>query len=307
MPHAVQYNEFGSVDVLEFTTVDAVGAGEGQVAVDIKAAGLNPFDYKLRSGFIPMPVEFPRVVGSDFAGVVTSVGEAAVYTDGSAVSVGDEVLGWIDSGSWREQAAVSAANITRKPAGLSWELAGGLTTAALTAAACIELMKPKAGDTVVVGAAAGAVGIIYCQLAVAAGARVIGTASKINHDFLRSLRVEPVEYGEGLVARLQELTPEGITFVQDNWGREFIDVALSIGVPADKVCTIVDHKATAELGLSNPGRYERSPLVLADIAAKVASGDIILPIERVFPLGEFRQAFELLESRHLRGKIILVP
>ncbi|MEN9751820.1 MAG: hypothetical protein RLZZ600_867, partial [Actinomycetota bacterium] len=166
---------------------------------------------------------------------------------------------------------------------------------------------PKAGDTVVVGAAAGAVGIVYCQLAIASGARVIGTASAGNHEFLRSLGVEPVEYGEGLAARLQELTPDGITFVQDNWGREFIDVALSIGVPADKICTIVDHKATAELGLSNPGRYERSPLVLGDIATKIAAGDIVLPIERVFPLSQFREAFELLESRHLRGKIILVP
>ncbi|MEN9751353.1 MAG: hypothetical protein RLZZ600_400, partial [Actinomycetota bacterium] len=120
MPHAVQYNEFGSIDVLEFATVELAVAGEGQVTVDVKAAGLNPFDYKLRSGFIPMPVEFPRVVGSDFAGVVASVGPGAVYADGSAVSAGDEVLGWIDSGSWREQAVVSAANITRKPASMSW-------------------------------------------------------------------------------------------------------------------------------------------------------------------------------------------
>ena len=98
MPHAVQYNEFGSIDVLEFVAVKELRPAIGQVAVSVKAAGLNPFDYKLRSGVIPMPVEFPRVVGSDFAGVVTEVGEGAAFADGSAVEVGDEVLGWIDSG-----------------------------------------------------------------------------------------------------------------------------------------------------------------------------------------------------------------
>lgn len=307
MPHAVQYNEFGSIDVLEFAEVAELAPAAGQVAVSVKAAGLNPFDFKLRSGVIPMPVEFPRVVGSDFAGVVTGLGEGATYADGSAVSVGDEVLGWIDSGSWREQAVVDAANLARKPAALSWDLAGGLTTAALTAQACIDLMNPKAGETVVVGAAAGAVGIVYCQLALAAGARVIGTASQGNHEFLRSIGVEPVTYGEGLAQRLRSLTPEGITFVQDNWGREFIDIALEIGVPADKICTIVDHKATAELGLSNPGRYARSAATLESIADKVAAGDIVLPIERTFALREYREAFELLEARHLRGKIVLLP
>lgn len=307
MPHAVQYNEFGSVDVLQFAEVVALAPSTGQVAVAVKAAGLNPFDFKLRSGVIPMPVEFPRVVGSDFAGVVTAVADDATYADGSSIAVGDEVLGWIDSGSWREQAVVGASSIARKPARLSWELAGGLTTAALTAQACIDLMKPARGDTVVVGAAAGAVGIVFCQLAVATGARVIGTASQGNHEFLRSIGVEPVTYGEGLAQRLRSLTPNGITFVQDNWGREFIDIALEIGVPSEKICTIVDHKATADLGLSNPGRYERSSATVEAFASKVAAGEIILPIERTFALSEYRQAFELLEARHLRGKIVMLP
>jgi NADPH:quinone reductase-like Zn-dependent oxidoreductase len=307
MPRAVQYNEFGSVDVLEFAEVATLVPGPGDVAVDVRVAGLNPFDYKLRSGLIPMPVEFPRVVGSDFAGVVTAVGEGAKYFDGTSVSVGDEVLGWIDSGSWREQAVVSSSSITRKPADLAWDVAGGLSVAGQTAQACIDLMKPASGDTVVVGAAAGAVGIMFCQLAVAAGARVIGTASQANHDFLRALGVEPVTYGEGLAQRLRSLTPEGITFVQDNWGREFIDVALEIGVPANKICTIVDHGATAELGLSNPGRYERSAAKLADIAEKIAAGDLVLPVDRSFALSEYRAAFELLEARHVRGKIVLRP
>jgi NADPH:quinone reductase-like Zn-dependent oxidoreductase len=307
MPHAVQYSSFGSVDVLEWADIPVEVPGALQVAVAVKAAGLNPFDYKLRSGVIPMPVEFPRVVGSDFAGVVTAVGADAFYFDGSLVQVGDEVLGWIESGSWREQAVVDSSSIARKPADLAWDVAGGLSVAAQTAQACNDLMKPTSGDTVVVGAAAGAVGLIFCQMAVAAGARVIGTASQRNHAFLRELGVEPVTYGEGLAQRLRSLTPQGIAFVQDNWGREFIDIALEIGVPANKICTIVDHAATAELGLSNPGRYERSAAKLEVIAAKIAAGDITLPIERTFPLSGYREAFELLEARHVRGKIVLIP
>jgi len=142
---------------------------------------------------------------------------------------------------------------------------------------------------------------------VAAGARVIGTASQANHDFLRTLGVEPVLYGEGLGQRLRSLTPDGISFVQDNWGREFIDVALEIGVPAEKICTIVDHGATAELGLANPGRYERSAAKLAVIAEKIAAGDLVLPVERSFALSEYRTAFELLQARHVRGKVVLRP
>lgn len=307
MPRSLVYNSQGGIDVLELIEVDTIFPQPGEVSVEIKAAGLNPFDFKLRSGIIPMPVEFPRGIGTDFAGVVDAVGDGATYADGSAVEVGDEVLGWIDSGSLRDQAVVSASAIARKPRGLGWDLAGSLATAGLTAQACIDLMKPKQGDTVVVSAAAGAVGIVYCQLAVQAGARVIGTASAANHEFLRSLGVEPVSYGEGLADELKALTPEGITYVQDNWGRAFIDVALSIGVPPAKICTIVDHAATAELGLSNPGRYERSTKTLDALAQKFDRGELVLPIQQVFSLDYFAEAFALLESRHLRGKVVVTP
>ena len=307
MPRAVVFDEFGGIDVLHLAEVDSLVPGLGQVAVCVKAAGLNPFDYKLRMGVTPMPVEFPRCTGSDFSGVVTEVGPDALYFDGTPVAVGDEVLGSSEVGSLREQAVVSAGAIVRKPDLMSFELAGGLAVVCFTAQACMDLMKPKAGDTVIVGAAAGAVGMIFAQLAIDAGARVIGTASQANHDFLRSLGVEPVPYGPGLVDRLRALTPDGITFVQDNWGREFIDVALELGVAPNKICTIVDHAATAELGLSNPGRYDRPASTLAALASRIATGDIVLPIERVFPLDDFADAFRLLEGRHLRGKIIVTP
>ena len=307
MPRAVVYNRQGGPEVLELVEADTVYPESGQVSIEVKAAGLNPFDFKLRSGIIPMPVEFPRGIGTDFAGVVTGVSASATYADGRPIHIGDEVLGWSDGGTMRDQLVVPTANVARKPAGLSWELAGSLATAVLTADASIALMNPQAGDTVVVSAAAGAVGLVYCQLAINAGARVIGTASAANHDYLSALGVEPLNYGAGLVERLHAVTPNGVTFAQDNWGREFIDDMLEYGLAPEKICTIVDHKATAELGLSNPGRYERSTATLESLAQQFASIDLVLPIERAFPLTEFREAFELLESRHLRGKVVLVP
>jgi len=307
MPRAVVFDEFGDRSVLRLVDVPHNSAQPGEIEVNVRAAGLNPFDSKLRSGMVPMPVEFPRCVGSDFAGTVSAVPEGATFADGTPIRVGDDVMGWIETGSLRDQAVVSAQAVAPKPEGLSWELAGSLSVAAQTAQACIDLMTPGPGDTVVVSAAAGAVGTVYSQLAVAAGARVIGTASEANHEFLRTLGVEPIAYGAGLVDRIREVTPNGITLVQDNWGREFIDVALAVGVPANKICTIVDHQATAELGLANPGRYERSAVILASLATRFATGELVLPIERVFALTEFDSAFEVLEGRHLRGKVVIVP
>lgn len=307
MSRAVIYNRQGGPEVLELVDVEPLYPTAGTVTVDVKAAGLNPFDFKLRSGVIPMPVEFPKGIGSDFAGVVTGVSADAVYADGRPIHIGDAVLGWVDTGSMRDQVRVPTVQIARKPAELSWELAGSLTTASLTAQACIDLMNPQPGDTVVVSAAAGAVGLVYCQMALKAGARVIGTASAANHDYLRALGVEPVNYGAGLVERLQLIAPNGVSFAQDNWGREFIDDMLELGLAPEKICTIVDHKATAELGLSNPGRYERSAAALESLANEFAVMDLVLPIERTFPLTNYREAFELLESRHLRGKVVLLP
>ena len=307
MPRSLVYNRQGGIDVLELVEVTSPDPQPGTALVSFKAAGLNPFDFKLRSGIIPMPVEFPKGIGTDFAGVVEAVGADTNYADGTAILLGDEVLGWCDSGSLCEKAVVPATTMTKKPQGLSWELAGSLTTAALTAQAAIDLMKPAPGDTIVVSAAAGAVGLVYCQLALRAGARVIGTASQANHDYLRALGVEPVTYGADLAEKLTQIAPEGISYVQDNWGREFIDVALSIGIAPEKICTIVDHAATAELGLSNPGRYERSTTTLHALAEQFSLGELVLPIQQVFSLDDFAKAFALLESRHLRGKVVITP
>lgn len=303
---AVQYDRIGAPDVLYLAEKPVPQPAEGRVVLAVRAVGLNPFDAKVRAGIVPMQTPFPRGLGGDVAGVVEAVGEEAVYHDGVPVQVGDEVLGFGMS-TLREHLAVSAANLARKPVTLSWAVAGSLATPGLTAVASYDVLRPATGDTVFVSAAAGAVGFLYAQLARAAGARVIGSASPVNHDRLRQAGIEPVTYGEGLADRLRALAPEGLTAVQDNAGGETIEVALALGVTPDRICEIVDHDATERLGLASPGRYPRRADRLESLAGQVADGILSLPVQQTFPLDEVAAAFALLETRHLHGKVVVTP
>ncbi len=305
---AVRYNSFGSPDVLELVEVPEVHPEAGRVRVAVRAVGLNPFDFKMRWGRVPLKtVVFPRGVCLDFAGVVDEVGEGASYADGSAVEVGDEVFGWADGGTAREQLLAKAANLTRKPAGVSWEVAGSFATIVQTAHFSLEALEIGAADTVLVSAAAGSVGFVYSQLAIARGARVIGTSSEANFARLEKIGVIPTTYGPGLVDRVRALAPDGVTAVQDNFGRETIDAGFELGLAADRICSIVDHDAVAELGLASPGQSVKTPALNEQYIAMVADGTLSSPVQEVFALAHIREAFELLEQRHVSGKIVVVP
>ncbi|WP_159501505.1 NADP-dependent oxidoreductase [Microbacterium sp. 18062] len=306
MTVAVLYDETGDPGVLRLAEVPDPVAGAGEVVLRVKAVGINPFDAKVRAGAILLSAPFPRGIGGDVAGIVVAVGEGASYVDGAPVGVGDEVLGF-GSSTLRGLVAVPAAHLARRPAALPWAVAGALATPGLTAEASYRVLEPAAGDTVFVSAAAGSVGFLYGQLALAAGARVIGSASSANHERLRAAGIEPVEYGPGLAGRLRSLAPEGITAVQDDAGGETVEVALELGVPPERICEIVDHAATERLGLASPGRYERRPDILERLAQQVAGRILSLPVQREFPLHEVAEAFALLETRHLSGKVVVTP
>ncbi len=308
MPIAVRYNSFGSPDVLELVEVPEVHPEAGRVRVAVRAVGLNPFDFKMRWGRVPLKtVVFPRGVCLDFAGVVDEVAEGASYADGSAVEVGDEVFGWADGGTAREQLLATAANLTRKPADVSWEVAGSFATIVQTAHFSLEALEVGAADTVLVSAAAGSVGFVYSQLAIARGARVIGTSSEANFARLEEIGVTPTTYGPGLADRVRALAPDGVTAVQDNFGRETIDAGFELGLAADRICSIVDHDAVAELGLASPGRFVKTAAINAQYVAMVADGTLSIPVQAVFALARIREAFEVLEERHVSGKIVVVP
>ncbi len=306
MPRAVLYDRFGTAEVLEIKHIPEVHATEGRARVAVVAVGLNPFDFKMRSGAIPIgDPRFPRGLGGDFAGVIDEVGEGASYWDGAPVKPGDEVLGWSDAGTLREQLVVPTAQLARKPAALSWHVAASLSGPAQTADAALKALAIGPSDTVLLSAAAGGVGFVYAQLARARGASVIGTASPGNFDALERIGVVPTTYGPELADRVRALAPGGITAVQDNFGRETIDAGFALGLTADRICTIVDHEAVTELGLASPGRYARSAERLEGFARLAAEGGLQLPIQSVFALAQVREAFELLEGRHLSGKVVV--
>jgi NADPH:quinone reductase-like Zn-dependent oxidoreductase len=190
---------------------------------------------------------------------------------------------------------------------VSWEVAASLSTPVQTAHFALEVLDINDTDTVLLSAAAGAVGILYSQLAVARGARVIGTASEGNFALLESVGVTPLLYGPDLAKRARDAAPAPITAVQDNYGRETIDAGFELGLPASRICSIVDHGAVTELGLASPGRYVKSAALLAQYAELVATGALVLPVQETFPLDRVREAFEVLEGRHLSGKLVLLP
>jgi NADPH:quinone reductase-like Zn-dependent oxidoreductase len=304
MPRAALYDRTGEPDVLYVGEVQDAVPAAGEVLVRVRAAGLNPFDAKLLSGFIPSDAAFPRRVASDVAGTVTAVGADAVYWDGTPVAVGDEVLGRASSGSAAEYAVAAASELVRRPSSVGVDVAGGLWVAGLTAVSVRATVPVGPGDVVLVGGAAGAVGFVAAQLAVEAGARVIGTASVHNHDLLRSVGVEPVAYGDGLVSSLRGVD---VTAVYDCHGRDALDAGVALGVPVDRMVAIAAYAAVDELGVHNAEREARTAQNLAGLVDRVAAGRLRLPVAATFALDDIVAAFRELESAHAAGKIIVEP
>lgn len=304
MMRAALYDRTGGPDVLYIGDVPDAPPGRGQVLVRVHAAGLNPVDAKMRSGFIPSDAPFPRRVGSDLAGTVTAVGADAVYWTGDPVSVGDEVLGR-GTGAVARHAVASAAELTVRPAAVPVDVAGGLWIAGLTAVSCLATIPIGPGDTVLVGGSAGGVGLMAAQLARAAGARVLGSAHPRDHGFLRSLGIEPIVYGAGLVDRLAAVGP--VTAVIDCHGREALDAGVALGVPADRMVAIAAYAALAELGVHNVERTARTAQNLARLADGIAAGALVLPVAAAFPLDDVARAFETLEASHAPGKVVVLP
>jgi len=303
MSRRVQFSRLGGPEVLELVDVDPPQAAAGEVRVAVAATSLNPLDYKIFGGLPTSSrhvFDLPAGNGADFAGTIDQVGEGV-----TAFAVGDEVLGSQLRSAQADFLVIDPQRLVRKPAGLDWVTAAGLTTVARTASASVKAIRVGPSDTVFVSAAAGGVGIIASQLAKRAGARVIGSASQDNHDFLVSLGVEPVEYGEGLVDAVRAIAPNGITAALDNHGRPSVDAALALGAPASRINSIADYAAADDYGTLAVGGSAASSADLEDVAELVAAGEVQLPIDSTYPLEEVRAAYERLLGRHVRGKIVL--
>ena len=304
---AVRFDDYGGIEVLEVRDVARPEPGDGQVLVAVRAAGINPSEAAIRAGVVReiFPATFPSGQGSDLAGVVEAVGAGV-----NGVAVGDEVIGFTnDRASQAEYVLVEAANLTAKPAAVPWEVAGALFVAGVTGVATVRAVAPTAGEAVVIAGAGGGVGVFAVQLAVRTGTCVIALASERHHSWLRERGAVPVAYGDGVRERIMvaaEETP--VAAFIDLVGRGYVELALELGIAKDRIDTIVDFPAVQKYGVKTEGgAAAASAATLAELAEAIAAGDLVVPIQRTYPLNEVRAAFAELEAGHIAGKIVLIP
>jgi NADPH:quinone reductase-like Zn-dependent oxidoreductase len=302
---AVRFDTYGGIDVLKVVDVPTPVPGPGQVLVQVKAAGINPGEGKIRAGMLDAlwPATFPSGQGSDLAGIVAEVGPGS-----TGVSVGDEVIGFTDNrASQAEYVVVEERNLTAKPAGLPWVVAGSLFVAGATAYAAVRAVALTDGDTVAVSGAAGGVGSLAVQLARRAGATVIGIAGAANHDWLAGHGVIPVAYGDGVAERIRQAAAKLDAFI-DTFGADYVPLALELGVEPSRIDTIANFEAVKRYGVKGDGNAAgASAAVLAELAGLIASGQLELPVAGVYPLAQVQDAYRRLGQGHIRGKIVLVP
>lgn len=299
----VRYSRFGGPEVLEVVDVEEAHAGPGEIRVRVAAAGLNPVDFKIFAGG-DVAAAFGGAPGSgvgyDLAGTVDEVGEGV--TD---FSIGDRVFGGKRHEAIADYVVLdpSKDTVIQTPAGLENVHAAALPIAGRTAFAAIDQLHLEPSDTVLIGGAAGGVGIFAVQLAVATGATVIATASESNHEALRALGAVPVTYGDGLVERVRAI---GVpTAAADLHGTDTIAAARELGVPGERITAIAAYGADAE-GVIDTGGHEARPGALQDLAAAVAEGSIVVPIEATYPIDDVSQAYARLIDGHLFGKIVVI-
>ncbi|MEU7875634.1 NADP-dependent oxidoreductase [Dactylosporangium sp. NPDC049140] len=303
---AVRFDTFGGPEVLYVTEIPMPSPGPGEVVVAVRAAGVNPGESGIRTGALEFKYRtaLPSGEGSDLAGVVTATGPGV-----TAFAPGDEVLGfsWTRS-SHATHTAVPVTQLIPKPAALSWEVAGALYVVACTAYAATRAVGARSGETIAVSAAAGGVGTLTVQLLHHLGARVLAIASPSNRDWLAAHGAEQITYGEGLADRLRAAAPEGIDAFIDLFGPQYVDLALELGIPKDRINTIIAFQAAERLGVKAEGSEDASTVdVLTYMAGLVADGTLEIPIAAAYALDDVAKAFEEVDRRHTRGKIVLLP
>ena len=305
---AIAFAEFGGPEVLHAREVAVPAPGPGQIRIAVEAAGVNPLDAKLRTGELTQvfPVALPHVPGVEGSGVIQAVGP-----DVTGLAVGDAVFGPTVTGAYAGLALAAADKVARKPDAVGWEQAASLPVAAETTYRALELLDVRPGETLLVHAAAGAVGGMAVQVAVARGLTVIGTASEANHEHLRGLGAIPVTYGDGLVERVRAVAPQGVDAALDAAGRGGeLTASIELTGGTERVVTIADAAGAAQHGVrftSGAGGEYRGGPAFAEALELFAAGKLELPIHRAYPLAEAAQAQRESEAGHLTGKIVLLP
>jgi NADPH:quinone reductase-like Zn-dependent oxidoreductase len=299
MMKAVRFSRFGGPEVLEIVDLPDPHPGPGQVRIAVRAAGVNPSDWKKRKGL--MDGELPQTMGHEAAGVVDELGEGV-----ADVAVGDRVFGFSAEGTAQAELAVLSYYAPIPPS-LDFPGAAALPAAIETATRALDQLGVGSGSTLLINGASGSVGSAAVQLAVVRGARVIGTASPANHSYLRSLGAEPVAYGEGLAGRVRVLAPDGVDVALDVAGSGVLPELIELAGGAGHVVTIADFGGAREHGVRfSSGDAGRAVHVLGEIGELIESGRFSLPVAQTFPLAEVAEAHRAGEQGHVRGKLVLL-
>ena len=313
---AVVATAFGGPEVLAVIETPVSSPGAGEALISVRAAGTNPIDYKLYSGVMGRdPARLPMRLGFEAAGVVTEVADGAVGP-GGPVRAGDEVVAYRITGAYAGDVTVPVSSVLPKPSTLSFEEASGMMLTGVTAAHALAVIGPVgAGQTVLIHGASGGVGLMAVQLAVAGGARVIGTASQSGHGLLREFGAEPVTYGTGLEERVRALAPAGVDGAVDCVGSdEALDTSLDLVADPGRIVTVVASRRAFDAGIkviggapgADPGTQIRAAARL-ELARLASEGKLRVIVAATYPLADASVAHQALATGHTRGKIILVP
>ncbi len=304
MSRAVIYDKFGGPEVLELREVPEPHPGQREVRVHVSAFGLNPMDWGI-AGSPEAAARFgiilPSGFGYDFAGVIDEVGDGA-----EGYAIGDRVYGGALARAAADFVVVATTDngLFHTPEGITDEVAATLPVAGHTAAAALAAVGLQSGDTILIGGAAGGVGVFAVQLARLAGATVIGTASPSTFEFVRELGAVPVAYGAGLADRVRALAPNGVTAATDLFGTETVETALALGVPAARISTIAAGPNPPG-GVRATGGIEGGPDSMKRITDAILAGTLTVPIAATFPIEQIRDAVTLQAGRHVHGKIVI--
>ncbi|MCC3779390.1 NADP-dependent oxidoreductase [Streptomyces sp. UNOB3_S3] len=302
---AVSYRAYGGPEVLEYGDLPLPKVGPDSVLIKVRAAAVNPVDWKAREGYLDAMIQpvFPVVPGWDVSGVV--VGQGA---DTPEYQEGDEVIGYVredflSRGTFAEYVAAPVRTLAPKPAGLTFEEAAAIPLAGLTALQSLRATRTGEGDTVLIHGASGGVGSMAVQLARRLGARVIGTASERNHDYLRALGAEPVTYGDGLAERVRALAPKGVDVVLDLVGGGAVATSPAVTAHGARLVSIADPAVTEHGGRVLWVRPD--PADLAELGRLAAEGVLKVEVAEVFPLEKTADAHRRSAEGHTRGKIVV--
>jgi NADPH:quinone reductase-like Zn-dependent oxidoreductase len=297
--NAARLSRFGGPEVLTIVELPDPHPGPDQVRIAVRAAGVNPSDWKKRAGL--MEQDLPQTLGYEAAGIVDELGDGVVDA-----AVGDRVFGFSTEGAAQAELAVLSYYAPIPPQ-LDFAGAAALPAAVETATRALDQLGVASGTRVLINGASGSVGSAAVQQAVARGARVIGTASAPNHEYLRSLGAEPVAYGDGLIDSVRALTPDGVDLALDVAGSGTLPELIELTGGADRVATIADFAGAQERGVRfSRGDTGRAVHAIAEIGPLIESGRFSLPVAQTFPLAETAEAHRVGEAGHGRGKLVLV-